>query len=213
MVPKNVMKPRGLAVFDLDGTLLRGPTVCELLAAPLGRSDEMRAFESLHAEQDIAQARVEMARWYDGISRGRLLRPLEAAQWASGALEGVARLREAGIEVAIASITWSFGVDYFAARLGVSRTLGTGLRADGTIDHIWPRHKAAWVRILSSELAVPYERTAAVGDSSGDTDMLQTAALRFFVGRHPPTGLECIRIPDGDILKVAQHILAHWAAS
>ncbi len=205
--------PRGLVVFDLDGTLLRGPTVCELLAAPLGRSDEMRAFESLDAEQDIAQARVEMAHWYDRIPRGRLLMSLEAAQWAPGALVGVARLREAGIEVAIASITWSFGVEAFATRLGVTRTLGTGLRADGTIDHIWPRHKAAWVRTLASELAVPYERTAAVGDSSRDMDMLHTAALRFFVGRHPPAGLGCIHIPNGDILKVAQHVLAQWAAS
>jgi phosphoserine phosphatase len=31
----------GLVVFDLDGTLLRGQTVCEVLAAPLGRLDEM----------------------------------------------------------------------------------------------------------------------------------------------------------------------------
>src|SRR5690242_6391875 len=117
MDAKIVMKSRGLVVFDLDGTLLRGPTVCELLAAPLGRSDEMRAFEWLHTEQEIAQARVEMARWYSGIPRGRLLRSLETAQWASGAVEGVALLRDAGIEVAIASITWSFGVEYFATRL------------------------------------------------------------------------------------------------
>lgn len=208
-----MMKSRGLVVFDLDGTLLRGSTVCELLAAPLGLSDEMRAFESLHTEQDIAQARVEMARWYGGISRGRLLRSLEAAQWASGALEGVTRLRDAGIEVAIASITWSFGVEYFATRLGVSRILGTGLREDGTIDHVWPRHKAAWVRALSAELAVPYELTAAVGDSLRDIDMLCAAALRFFVGLRPPDGLDCIHIPDGDILRVAQHILVQWTVT
>lgn len=206
------MKSRGLVVFDLDGTLLRGPTVCELLAAPLGRSDEMRAFESLHTEGDIAQARVEMARWYGGISRERLLKYLETAQWASGADEGVALLRDAGIEVAIASVTWNFGVEYFATRLGVSRTLGTGLREDGTIDHVWPRHKAAWVRALSLELAVPHERTAAVGDSPGDIDMLHAAALRFFVGLRPPDGLECLHVPDGDIAKVARHILAAWAA-
>ena len=82
MVAKNVMKFRGLVVFDLDGTLLRGPTVCELLAAPLGHFDDMRAFESVRTEQEIAQARVEM-RWYGGIPRERLLESLEAAQWAS----------------------------------------------------------------------------------------------------------------------------------
>jgi phosphoserine phosphatase len=206
------MKSRGLVVFDLDGTLLRGPTVCELLAAPLGRTNEMRAFESVRTEQEIARARVEMARWYSGIPRGRLLKSLETARCGSGVVEGVALLREAGIEVAIASITWKFGVEFFAARLGVSRTLGTGLREDGTIDHAWPWHKAAWVRALSSELAVPHERTAAVGDSSRDIDMLRATALRVFVGLHPPDGLKCVHFPDGDIAEVARHILAQWAA-
>ena len=129
------------------------------------------------------------------------------------AFEGIALLRDAGIEMAIASVTWKFGVEYFAARLGVSRTLGTGLREDGTIDHAWPRHKAAWVRALSSELAVPYERTAAVGDSSRDIDMLRATALRVFVGLHPPDGLKCVHFPDGDIAEVARHILAQWAAA
>ncbi len=36
--PKSI---RGLAVFDLDGTLLRGDTVCEVLAKPLDRLVEM----------------------------------------------------------------------------------------------------------------------------------------------------------------------------
>ncbi len=133
MVAKNVMESRGLVVFDLDGTLLRGPTVCELLAAPLGRSDEMRVFESVRTEEEIAQARVEMARWYGGIPREHLLESLATAQWAPRAFDGVALLRDAGIEVAIASITWTFGVEYFAARLGVSRTLGTGLRQMGQL--------------------------------------------------------------------------------
>lgn len=42
-------QPFGLAVFDLDGTLLRGPTVCEVLARTLGRLDRMRQLEVLIA--------------------------------------------------------------------------------------------------------------------------------------------------------------------
>jgi hypothetical protein len=37
----------GLTVFDLDGTLLRGPTVCEVLAQTLGRLNQMRQLEVL----------------------------------------------------------------------------------------------------------------------------------------------------------------------
>ena len=40
----------GLVVFDLDGTLLRGPTVCEVLAARLGRLQAMKAFELLTSQ-------------------------------------------------------------------------------------------------------------------------------------------------------------------
>jgi hypothetical protein len=36
----------GLAVFDLDGTRLRGPTICEVLARTLGRLDHMRQWET-----------------------------------------------------------------------------------------------------------------------------------------------------------------------
>ena len=42
-----------LAVFDLDGTLLRGSTVCEVLAAPIGRLEEMAAIEG-----DVPMLRV-----------------------------------------------------------------------------------------------------------------------------------------------------------
>lgn len=66
---------RGLVVFDLDGTVLRGPTVCELLARPLGRLREMESFETLTSEAEIARARAEMVHWYAGIPRGRLLEP------------------------------------------------------------------------------------------------------------------------------------------
>jgi hypothetical protein len=36
-----------LAAFDLDGTLLRGVTVCGALTRPLGRLDQMQEFEQL----------------------------------------------------------------------------------------------------------------------------------------------------------------------
>jgi len=135
------MKPRGLVVFDLDGTLLRGPTVCEVLAVPLGRLDEMREFERLSTDdqEGIARMRAEIARWYAEVSREQLLDSLNAVEWAPGVREGIVRLREASIEVAIASITWKAAVDWCAAKLGVTRTLGTAHEDDSCIEHVWPR--------------------------------------------------------------------------
>jgi phosphoserine phosphatase len=128
--------PRGLVPFDLDGTLLRGPTVCELLATPLGRLAEMRRFEALSAESEIAAAREEMARWYAGLSEVELCAALAAAEWAPGAREGIALLRAHGVEVAIASITWRFAVAWVGRSLGVARVLGTGLGPGGRVEHV-----------------------------------------------------------------------------
>ena len=200
----------GLVVFDLDGTLLRGRTVCEVLADALGHGDQMRRFEALTAESDIADARTEMARWYGAVDRARLLEFLDGAAWAPGAHEGVARLQAAGAKLAIASITCAFAVERFAAVLGIERSIGTVLGADVVLEHVWPRHKAPWLRALAEELGVAMERTAAVGDSSGDVEMLQASGCGVFVGESRPAAWHGMHMPGADIRDVADHILSVW---
>ena len=202
---------RGVVAFDLDGTLLRGPTVCELLAAPLGRLAEMRRFEALSSEADIAVARSEMARWYEGRSRAELCAALEAATWAPGARDGVALLQANGVEVVIASITWSFAVEWVAGQLGVTRVLGTGLEGGGRVAHVWPRDKARWLEQQLAELRVPSARAAAVGDSGSDAELLSAASLRFFVGTGAPPPLPGLEHrPAGDIESIAREVLDQW---
>jgi phosphoserine phosphatase len=206
-------RPRGVVAFDLDGTLLRGPTVCELLAEPLGRLPEMRRFEALAAEADIAAARREMARWYQGHTPEQLCAALEAARWAPGAREGVALLQQHGVEVVIASITWRFAVEWVAQRLGVARVLGTKLDPDGGVLDVWPRDKARWLEDVRAELALPAERVAAVGDSGSDAELLSAASLRFYVGAGPPPALPALaHRPAGDLLAIARETLAGWAS-
>jgi phosphoserine phosphatase len=101
---------RGIVVFDLDGTLLRGSTVCELIAESLGRNVEMRRFETLSSEDEIAKSRVEMAAWYKDKTLDELCMALEGAYWRNGVPEAMQVLRASGIEVAVASITWRFAV-------------------------------------------------------------------------------------------------------
>ena len=204
-------RPRGVVAFDLDGTLLRGPTVCELLAEPLGRLAEMQRFEGLSSEAEIGAARNEMACWYEGRTPAQLCATLDAARWAPGAREGVALLQANGVEVVIASVTWSFAVEWLAARLGVTRSLGTRLEDGGRVAHVWPRDKRRWLEGVLAALEVPQARAAAVGDSSSDTDLLAAAELRFFVGRGAPPALHgVVHRPAGDIEHIAREILARW---
>ena len=61
-----------LAVFDLDGTLLRGATVCEVLADQIGYGARMREIEAIRERDEIIAARHEMAGWYEGIPEADL---------------------------------------------------------------------------------------------------------------------------------------------
>jgi HAD superfamily phosphoserine phosphatase-like hydrolase len=204
-------KVRGLAAFDLDGTLLRGATVCEILAKPLGRLAEMQRLESLKSQIDITTAREEMAQWYKHAAVDDLVIHLRNAEWAPGALESVRCLQREGIEVALVSITWKFAVAWFAEQLNISHYLGTGLSAIGEIAHVWGPDKATFVCKLSTTLQVPRNRVAAIGDSRGDFEMLNEASLRIFVGRTAPANIPgLIHLPDADLRTAADHILRQW---
>jgi HAD superfamily phosphoserine phosphatase-like hydrolase len=198
-----------VAAFDLDGTLLRGDTTCEVLARPLGRLARMRTLERASSRADQTAARQEMASWYRDRSTAALAESLEHACLAPGAQEGCQRLRAAGVELLIASITWMFAVEVFARQLGAAAWIGTDLTDSGTIGHVWPEDKARW---LSRELArhgVAPEETAAVGDSTGDLPMLAMVGIPVFVGATLPEGVPegTVHLPDADIRDVARLLL------
>lgn len=206
----------GLVVFDLDGTLIRERTVCELLAEPLGRIDRMREMEQLRSESEILLARVEMAEWFREVPLERLLSYLEPAVLAPGAVDAVELLRSNRFECAISSITWRFGVQWFASRLGIAHYQGTRVGDDGRIEHVWPRDKGIWVRDLTQLLGVRPERVATVGDSWRDLDMFRASARAYFVGN----AAECSGLPDfvtrvsgSDLLAIARALTDDWAVS
>ena len=197
----------GLAVFDLDGTLLRGPTACEVIAESMGLLDRMKQFEGLTSELDVAAARDEMAAWYRGILLADLTAPLASATVAPGAYDGIDLLRRHGIAVAIASITWEFAVEWFARRLQSDYYVGTRLEVDGNVTHFWPRDKATWVKGLRDTLRVPASRVAAIGDSLGDLDMLCAVGHPVFVGDTLLSELpDVTHFPGADISTVARWI-------
>jgi len=207
------VSPTGLVAFDLDGTLLRGPTICEILATPVARVRETREFEAASTQAEVAAGRVAMARWYREVPMSALLSSLESARWAPGVAPGIDLLRRSGIEVAIASITWRFAVRWFADQLNIQWHLGTELLEDGGVAHVWPEDKGRWLRNLASELLVPAERVAAVGDSRGDVELLRAASLRIFVGSALPTDFANVQhLPDESIDAVARRIVDAWAA-
>lgn len=202
-----------LVAFDLDGTILRGDTVCEVLARRLGKLERMREMEGITDLGGIAEARHEMAQWYQDTSPENLLKFLDDAQLAPGACEGCAMLKRAGIEFVFVSITWSFAVAHFAQLVGASAWLGTSLETDGSIRHVWPEDKACWLVNLRSQRGLAREQIAAVGDTASDVPMLCSAGLPIFVGRSLPSGLPptTLHLPAANIVQIAEIILSQTA--
>src|SRR5947209_4392756 len=137
--------PIRLAAFDVDGTVLHGPTICEYIAAGIGRGAEMAALERLTFGDDVRRSREIMARWYRSHSRARLIAALAAAQPAAGLADAFSLLRAAGVKIALVSVSWRFAVEALAARWGADLAFGTGLSEAGAIDHVWPADKAVWL--------------------------------------------------------------------
>jgi HAD superfamily phosphoserine phosphatase-like hydrolase len=193
-----------LVAFDVDGTLLRGPTICECIAAGIGKQEEMRTFERLTSAHDIASARAAMVAWYRCHDRTALLRHVHTVTLAPGAREGVAVLKEAGVQVALVSITWQFAVECVAARLGADFAVGTRWCDDDTIAHFWPEDKATWLAQCAIKLGLNPTEVAAVGDSASDLPMLRYAGIGYFVGRGmEPLPTNVKRCPAADIREIA----------
>jgi HAD superfamily phosphoserine phosphatase-like hydrolase len=202
------MRP-ALVAFDVDGTLLRGETVCECIARCIGRTEEMRAIERLTLRDDMAAARRTMLEWYKPLGKDLLLGHLRTAQLAPGAKAGFARLRELGIKTALVSITWSFAVEWLAGELGADFCVGTEWLDGDEVRHFWADDKAVWLERLLATRNVSRDALVAVGDSTGDVGMLKLAGRGYFIGAALPEPLPHIRHwPAADIAALVDDMVS-----
>jgi phosphoserine phosphatase len=171
----------------------------------------MQEFERLKDREGISGAREEMALWYRDVPRSELIASISRAQRAPGLSAGVSLLQDHGVVIGIASITWRFAASHFADDLGIEHCLATGLQDSGAIEHVWPEHKAQWLLDLAARLRVPIERTAAVGDSAGDHEMLGVAGVPIFVGAEAPSNTGWLHMPEASIDHVARHLVKLWS--
>jgi HAD superfamily phosphoserine phosphatase-like hydrolase len=197
-----------LVAFDLDGTLVRGDTVCEVVARRLGHLDRMRALEREATDvPSLIRLREELAAYYRGRSSAALEACLEDLVLAPGIGDAFDLFAKHGIRTAIVTITWTFAARWLARRFGASDVLGCDLTPDGQITHVFPVDKGQWLTALMARLGVGADAVAAVGDSWRDADMFAVAAHRFFVGPALLPGLDAHHQPDGDLAEIARRIV------
>jgi phosphoserine phosphatase len=205
----NNHQPPKLVAFDVDGTLLRGETICECIARSIGKIEDARAFELLKTHADITEARRMMLEWYTPHGKEALTSCLSGLRMAPGAQAGIAKLRQHGVQVAFVSITWQFAVEWLAEKLGADYAVGTGWLESGDVGDFWPEDKATWLRELSGRLSISAGEIVAVGDSAGDLPMLSFVGRGYFVGEKMPAVGDHVRHrPGADIGELVEEILA-----
>ena len=201
-------RPVRLVAFDLDGTLLRGPTICEVLAEKFGTLDRMRAIEQLRDLADISAARQEMLNWYGHAPLAGLCAELTRVEIAPGAEQAFRLLATREIPTVIVSVTWMFAVEWFARRFGAAAWVGTSVTTAGAIGHFWPHDKPVWLSRYASDLGVELAEVAAVGDSHGDIPMLAKVGHPVFVGAQLPAQIShALHKPNADLREIAETIL------
>jgi phosphoserine phosphatase len=178
-----------LVAFDVDGTLLRGETICECLGRGIGKTEEMKVFESLTSRAQISEARRAMLEWFTPLGRDRLLSFMNTARLAPGSRAGFARLRGLRITTALVSISWRFAVDWLAAELGADHSIGTDWLYTGEVVDFWPDDKVTWLAALLRKQGLSPHALVAIGDSAGDMPMLAYAGRAYFVGPEMPVPL------------------------
>ncbi len=203
-----------LAVFDVDGTLLRGNTACQTIARAIGKYERMCELERQSGREAVLSAREEMASWYLQAGKPVVEEALENLHYAPGAADGIESLKQAGVALALASVTWSFAVDRVAEELGIEHTSSSYLDFEtGAIRHTWASTKAEYLQKLAARFGLEPAEIAAIGDSSGDFEMFRVAGLPIYVGEST-SGLHhgVVHMLDADIRDVADAILEHKRA-
>ena len=197
-----------LVAFDLDGTLLRGDSVCMAIARGIGHLERMQEMERGHELEDTLSDAAEMASWYLPRGRDRIESELSSLTPAPGADEGCRLLRDAGVDFVIISVTWEFAVQHFAERFGASDYAATPLDwTSGEFDDFDAEHKGPWLEAKIASLGLSSNQVAAVGDSPNDYGMFEAAGTSFCVGDTCGEFDSVIHRPNANILKIAEEIL------
>jgi phosphoserine phosphatase len=198
-----------LVAFDLDGTLTRGQTCMEAIAAALGFADQMAPWEQARTEQELTAARLGMWEHLKHCSSQDITAAIAGIPLAPGGADGIAALRAAGIRTVIVSLTLTHCAAYFARRLGADAHIGTEPDGSGGFRHVFPATKPILLAEHARALGIPPQQVAAAGDSPGDIPMLRAARTSIYVGATVPDGFTPTwHLPQAPIDEIARIILA-----
>jgi phosphoserine phosphatase len=174
-----------LVVFDVDGTLTSHSSIWWRLHEHFGTEIEGRQFYNQYFAGEITYsewADLDASLW-KGQSVEDVKSVVQATELVPGAKETVARLKEAGIKVAILSGGLDILAEDVARRIGVEYVLTNRLlhsegKLTGAVEtRVGWGEKVQEIRRVCSHFNVSLKETAFVGDGRNDLSVFDTVGL------------------------------------
>ncbi len=184
---------RGLAAFDMDGTLLAKRTI-DVLADELNFKQKLLQIDQKSKGKYAYQISIEVARLLEGVSVSKVIDIFDQIEIRQGALRLINFLKKEKFLTAIISDSYTFLIQRLAKKLHIDEIWGNIIEINeghltGKLitQHCWrnndprcKRHsicKLIALESIASKYHIPMDKTIAFGDSSSDICMLKHAKI------------------------------------
>ncbi|MEO9320442.1 MAG: HAD-IB family phosphatase [Nitrososphaera sp.] len=210
---------RGLAAFDMDGTLLDGRLVLSL-ARQLGVEEKVRERMRAFGGKPGFEQTTAIASLFAGATTKDIENAVESIPLARNCEKTISALREMSYVVGIISDSYTIVAGYVASRLGIDFVAANILeikqgRATGRVEMPlgWERIgcfcnisvcKRFHLEKFADQTRVGIDKTIAIGDTKSDICMIERAGVGIaFMPKDPEIAKATENIiSDGDLYKV-----------
>lgn len=176
------MTTRGIAFFDIDGTLIPSMSSSSFLAQRLGHQQELDDAEERYAAGELTNEEVSVidAEGWRGAETRTVADWLDELPLIAGIDGVVAWCAGRGIEPVLASLAWQPVSEAIARRHGFTMNGGPRLQVTGTVydgtvaEHFNEYDKRDLALQLAAERGVPSNRCCAIGDSRSDIPLFES---------------------------------------
>ncbi len=213
--------PRGVAFFDVDGTLVPATSSAQYLARWLGHLDDLAIAEAGYDAGELSNDEVcvrDALGWRDHTVA-------EVEDWlrglplVRGIAETVAWCRAHRLEPHLATLAWQSVGLHLVGRFGFAGYCGPRLavvdgRYTGDVECRFDEYdKLAWAAAVAADAGVPLSACAAVGDSRSDLPLLARVGLPIAFNASPAVRAAAAHVVDGDDLTAILPHLSAWLDS
>ncbi len=176
-------KPKGLACFDLDSTLVSEELIIEV-AKKAGREEQVERITkmAMAGELDYKRSFIQRVALLRGVAEKDMLEVWESVRPSKEVIRLLDTLRMRGIRTAILSGAFSFFTERARERLGVDFSVGNDVeildgRLTGNVkgEIVDGKVKVKKMRELAASLNLTLDQVVAVGDGANDLDIVTEA--------------------------------------